>query len=46
VREVARRDKEARFTALLHHVTVDRLRAVLAAASDEDDGVMFADDIR
>jgi RNA-directed DNA polymerase len=25
VREVARRDKEARFTALLHHVTVHRL---------------------
>ncbi|MDQ5827861.1 MAG: group II intron reverse transcriptase/maturase [Chloroflexota bacterium] len=25
--EVARRDKEARFTALLHHVSVDRLRA-------------------
>jgi RNA-directed DNA polymerase len=25
VREVARRDKDARFTALLHHVTVDRL---------------------
>ncbi|EQD70693.1 RNA-directed DNA polymerase (Reverse transcriptase), partial [mine drainage metagenome] len=27
VRRVARRDKEARFTALLHHVTVERLRA-------------------
>ena len=27
VREVARKDKEARFTALLHHVSVDRLRA-------------------
>ena len=26
VREVARRDKNARFTALLHHVTVERLR--------------------
>ena len=26
VREVARRDRRARFTALLHHVTVDRLR--------------------
>jgi hypothetical protein len=26
VREVARRDKRARFTALLHHVTVDLLR--------------------
>jgi len=27
VRQVARKDKEARFTALLHHVDVDRLRA-------------------
>ena len=27
VREVARQNKEARFTALLHHVDVDRLRA-------------------
>ena len=27
VREVARRDKETRFTALLHHVDLDRLRA-------------------
>ena len=27
VRHVARQDKEARFTALLHHVDVDRLRA-------------------
>ncbi|MGI8310904.1 group II intron reverse transcriptase/maturase [Saccharopolyspora hattusasensis] len=27
VREVARRDKEARFTALLHHVDLDRFRA-------------------
>ena len=27
VREVARRDKDARFTALLHHVDLDRLRA-------------------
>jgi group II intron reverse transcriptase/maturase len=26
VREVARRDKKVRFTALLHHVTVERLR--------------------
>ena len=31
MREVARRDKEARFTALLHHVTVDRLRAAYRA---------------
>ena len=27
VRQVARRDKEARFTALPHHVDLDRLRA-------------------
>ena len=27
VREVARRDKDARFTALLHHVDLNRLRA-------------------
>jgi group II intron reverse transcriptase/maturase len=27
VREVARKDKDARFTALLHHVDLDRLRA-------------------
>ena len=27
VRQVAVRDKEARFTALLHHVDLDRLRA-------------------
>src|SRR6266542_7073701 len=27
VRQVAKRDKEVRFTALLHHVTVDSLRA-------------------
>ncbi|MBA3262744.1 MAG: group II intron reverse transcriptase/maturase [Thermoleophilaceae bacterium] len=31
VREVARRDKEARFTALLHHVTVERLRGAYRA---------------
>jgi hypothetical protein len=31
VREVAQRDKEARFTALLHHVTVGRLRAAYRA---------------
>jgi RNA-directed DNA polymerase len=31
VREVARRDKKARFTALLHHVTVERLRAAYRA---------------
>jgi group II intron reverse transcriptase/maturase len=31
VREVARRDKEARFTALLHHVSIERLRAAYRA---------------
>jgi retron-type reverse transcriptase len=31
VRQVARQDKDARFTALLHHVTVDRLRAAFWA---------------
>jgi RNA-directed DNA polymerase len=33
VREVARRDKEARFTALLHHVDLSRLRAAYWAIS-------------
>jgi group II intron reverse transcriptase/maturase len=33
VREVARRDKEARFTALLHHVDLNRLRAAYWAIS-------------
>jgi len=31
VRQVAGRDREARFTALLHHVTVDQLRAAYRA---------------
>jgi RNA-directed DNA polymerase len=31
VREVARRDKDARFTALLHHVDLNRLRAAYRA---------------
>ncbi len=31
VRQVARKDREARFTALLHHVDVDRLRAAYRA---------------
>jgi RNA-directed DNA polymerase len=31
VRQAARKDKEARFTALLHHVTVDRLEAAYRA---------------
>jgi hypothetical protein len=46
VREVARRDKEARFTALLHHVTVDRLRsafwAIRPGAAPGVDGVTWA----
>ena len=33
VRRVARKDRDARFTALLHHVTVDRLRAAYRALS-------------
>jgi hypothetical protein len=33
VRQVARQDKDARFTALLHHVTIDRLRAAYGALS-------------
>jgi len=35
VRQVARKDKEARFTALLHHVDVDRLRAAYWAIRPE-----------
>src|SRR5216683_1824150 len=31
VREAARRDKDARFTALLHHVTLERLHAAYRA---------------
>ena len=31
VRRIAQRDKDARFTALLHHVDVDRLRAAYFA---------------
>src|SRR6266704_1722014 len=46
VREVAVRDKEARFTALLHHVTVSRLRWAYWALSPEaapgTDGVTWA----
>jgi hypothetical protein len=33
VRRAAQKDKEARFTALLHHVDVDRLRAAYEALS-------------
>jgi RNA-directed DNA polymerase len=45
VREVARRDKETRFTALLHHVDLDRLRAAYWAirpqAAPRVDGVRW-----
>jgi len=45
VRQVARQDKEARFTALLHHVDVDRLRAayraIRPAAAPGVDGVTW-----
>jgi RNA-directed DNA polymerase len=47
VRRVARQDKEARFTALLHHVNIDRLRAAYWAlrpkAAPGVDGVTWAD---
>jgi RNA-directed DNA polymerase len=47
VREIARRDKEARFTALLHHVSLGRLRAAYWAirpqAAAGVDGVTWAD---
>ena len=33
VRQVARKDKDVRFTALLHHVNVDRLREAYRAFS-------------
>src|SRR6266568_3584950 len=46
VRQAARRDKEARFTALLHHVTVERLRwaywAISPKAAPGVDGVRWA----
>jgi len=46
VREVARRDRKARFTALLHHVSLDRLRAAYWAirpqAAPGVDGVTWA----
>src|SRR6266542_382201 len=46
VREAARQDKEARFTALLHHVTLGRLRAAYWAISPKAapgvDGVTWA----
>jgi group II intron reverse transcriptase/maturase len=47
VREVARRDKDARFTALLHHVSLGRLRAAYWAirpqAAPGVDGVTWDD---
>jgi RNA-directed DNA polymerase len=47
VREVARRDKDARFTALLHHVDVDRLRQaywdIRPGAAPGADGVTWQD---
>jgi group II intron reverse transcriptase/maturase len=46
VREAARRDKDARFTALLHHVTLDRLYeaylAIRPQAAAGTDGVTWA----
>src|SRR4051812_21943311 len=47
VRQVARKDKDVRFTALLHHVTVERLeaayRAIRPAAAPGVDGVTWRD---
>ncbi len=47
VREVARRDKKARFTALLHHVSLGRLRsaywAIRPQAAPGVDGVTWAE---
>jgi len=47
VRQVARKDKDVRFTALLHHVTVDRLRDAYRAISPNAaagvDGVTWRD---
>jgi RNA-directed DNA polymerase len=47
VRQVAQRDKDARFTALLHHVSLDRLReaywALSPKASPGVDGVTWQD---
>src|SRR5450432_3905878 len=47
VRQVARKDRDVRFTALLHHVTVDRLReayrAISPDAAEGVDGVMWRD---
>ncbi len=47
VRQVARQDRDVRFTALLHHVTVDRLReayrAIRPNAAPGVDGVTWRD---
>ncbi len=47
VRQVARKDKDVRFTALLHHVTVDRLReayrAIRPDAAPGVDGITWRD---
>src|SRR5438067_7283971 len=47
VRQVARKDGDVRFTALLHHVTVDRLReayrAISPSAAPGIDGVTWRD---
>ena len=47
VRQVARKDRDARFTALLHHVTVERLeaayRAIRSGAAPGVDGVTWRD---
>jgi RNA-directed DNA polymerase len=50
VRQVARKDKDAQFTALLHPVTVDRLRAAYRAISSSAaagvDGVTWMEGLR
>jgi RNA-directed DNA polymerase len=47
VRQVARKDRDVRFTALLHHVSVDRLReayrAIRPSAAPGVDGVTWRD---
>jgi RNA-directed DNA polymerase len=47
VRQVARKDRDVRFTALLHHVSVDRLREAFRAISPDAapgvDGVTWRD---
>ena len=45
VREIAARDKQVRFTALMHHITLDRLRraywAISPKAAAGTDGVTW-----